>query len=448
MSSGLTGARRRGESRHVDAVSRTETICVVGLGYVGLPLAVHFDRVDQQVIGYDIDDEKVGTLVGGTDTTGDLGDSVVADSDVEFTTDSAAIADADYVIVTVPTPVDEMENPDLRFVESAAETVGAQMTPETTVVLESTVFPGATRSVLTPALEAASGLTAGEEFFVAYSPERATPGDEKHGLRDVVKVVGADDPAVLEDVAELYECVVDAGVHRTSSLEAAEASKVVENVQRDLNIALMNELAVAFDRIGINTQEVLDAAGTKWNFHDYSPGLVGGHCIPVDPFYFAYRSKMEGYVPELTLKARDVNRRMPEHVSELALKTLNDCGNVLGESRVVVLGLTYKPNVADIRTSKVDGVIETMQEYGVDVLGFDPYAEPEQTSRAFGIDVLDQPSFENADGIVLATPHDVFDSLDLDAAREEMNDDPFLLDVCGALDAEEVVGHGFTYRRV
>ncbi|QCJ46690.1 MULTISPECIES: nucleotide sugar dehydrogenase [Haloprofundus] len=448
MSSGLTDARRRGENRHAEPVARTETICVVGLGYVGLPLAVHFDRVDQQVIGYDIDDEKVDTLAEGTDTTGDLGDSVVADSDVEFTTDPAAIADADYVIVTVPTPVDEMENPDLRFVESAAETVGAQMTSETTVVLESTVFPGATRTVLTPALEEASGLTEGEEFFVAYSPERATPGDEEHGLRDVVKVVGADNPAVLEDVADLYEQVVDAGVHRTSSLEAAEASKVVENVQRDLNIALMNELAVAFDRIGIDTQEVLDAAGTKWNFHDYSPGLVGGHCIPVDPFYFAYRSKMEGYVPELTLKARDVNRRMPEHVSELALKTLNDCGNVLGESRVVVLGLTYKPNVADIRTSKVDGVIETMQEYGVDVLGFDPHADPEQTSQAFGIDVMDHPSFENADGIVLATPHDVFDSLDLDDAREEMNDDPFLLDVCGALSAEEVVEHGFTYRRV
>ncbi|KTG08392.1 nucleotide sugar dehydrogenase [Haloprofundus marisrubri] len=448
MSSGLTGARRHGESRHVEPVGRTETICVVGLGYVGLPLAVHFDRVDQQVIGYDIDDDKIGTLSEGVDTTGDLSDAVVADSDVEFTSDPATITDADYVIVTVPTPVDEMENPDLRFVESAGETVGEHMTPDTTVVLESTVFPGATRSVLAPALEEASGLTEGEEFFVAYSPERATPGDEKHGLRDVVKVVGADDPAVLEDVADLYECVVDAGVHRTSSLEAAEASKVVENVQRDLNIALMNELAVAFDRIGINTQEVLDAAGTKWNFHDYSPGLVGGHCIPVDPFYFAYRSKMEGYVPELTLKARDVNRRMPEHVSELALKTLNDCGNVLGESRVVVLGLTYKPNVADIRTSKVDGVIDTMQEYGVDVLGFDPYADPEQTSQAFGIDVMDQPSFENADGIVLATPHDVFESLDLDAAREEMNDDPFLLDVCGELDAEEVVGHGFTYRRV
>ncbi|WP_224449554.1 nucleotide sugar dehydrogenase [Haloprofundus salilacus] len=448
MSSGLTDTRRRDEGRRIESVGRTETICVVGLGYVGLPLAVHFDRVDQQVIGYDIDDEKVDTLTEGTDTTGDLGDAAVADSEVEFTTDPATIADADYVIVTVPTPVDEMENPDLRFVESAGETIGTHMTPETTVILESTVFPGATRSVLAPVLEEASGLTAGEEFFVAYSPERATPGDEKHGLRDVVKVVGADDPAVLEDVADLYERVVDAGVHRTSSLEAAEASKVVENVQRDLNIALMNELAIAFEHIGINTQEVLDAAGTKWNFHDYSPGLVGGHCIPVDPFYFAYRSKMEGYVPELTLKARDVNRRMPEHVSELALKTLNDCGNVLGESRVVVLGLTYKPNVADTRTSVVDGVIDTMKEYGVDVLGFDPYADPEQTSQQFGIDVMDQPSFEGADGIVLATPHDVFENLDLAAAREVMNDDPFLFDVRGALDAEEVVGHGFTYRRV
>lgn len=426
------------------------TICVVGLGYVGLPLAVGFDREGHNVVGYDIDDEKVETLQDGTDTTGDLGDGTVAESDVTYTSDPAAIAEAEYVMITVPTPVDDSQQPDLRFIESAGRTVGEHMSEGTTVVLESTVYPGATREVLVPELEESSDLACGEEFSVGYSPERATPGDADHDLQSVVKVVGGQTEAVVDDIADLYETVVDAGVHRVPSLEAAEASKVVENIQRDLNIALVNELAMAFEHmdVDLDTRTVLEAAGTKWNFHDYRPGLVGGHCIPVDPYFFTYRSKREGFVPKLTLSSREVNESMPEHVSELLIKALNDCGKTLKDSRVLVLGLTYKPDVADIRTSKIDGAIDRLQEFDIDVVGFDPQADNDAMREQFDIDVQEPLSFDGFDGVVLATPHQEFLNLDLDAVAEALDDDSALVDVSGALNPDSVMERGISYRRV
>ncbi|WP_135855401.1 nucleotide sugar dehydrogenase [Halorussus salinus] len=431
-----------------ETTPKSVPVCLVGLGYVGLPLAVEFDHAGQRVLGYDIDEERIERLRRGIDVTDEVGDAAIAESDVRFTADPAAIADAEFVFITVPTPVDEFQNPDFRFVEQAGRTIGEHLTRDTTVVLESTVYPGATRDVLVPALESVSGLAADDEFHVAYSPERTSPGDDDHGIREVVKVVGADDPEVREEVAALYESVVGAGVHRVSSIEAAEAAKCIENVQRDINIALVNELSIVFHQMGLDTREVLDAARTKWNFHDYSPGLVGGHCIPVDPFYFAYGSEMQGYTPKLTLKGREINEYMPKHVGEVTLKALNDAGKVLSQSDVLVLGLAYKPNVADIRTSEVQGVIDILDEYDVNVTGYDPHADDDAMADHFGVEVRESLSFEGTDCVLLATAHDAFEGLDLDAAASSAGDEPVLMDVNGMFEAETAEESGFVYRRL
>ncbi|WP_276257075.1 nucleotide sugar dehydrogenase [Halomontanus rarus] len=449
--------RSSANSRRRDAVeqpgpaegrARTATVCVVGLGYVGLPLAVGFSRANYQVLGYDIDEAKVEALRDGVDTTGDVGDDAVRDEDIAYTTDADVIGEADYVVITVPTPIDDTDRPRLDFVESAGRTVGANMAPGTTVVLESTVYPGATRDVLVPALEESSELDAGKDFFVAYSPERATPADDEHTLENVVKVVGAADNAVREHVATLYESVVDAGVYHAPSIEVAEACKVVENAQRDLNIALVNELAMAFDRMDIDTQAVLEAASTKWNFHDYRPGLVGGHCIPVDPYFLAHRASQEGYDPELLLASRAVNEAMPEHVAKQTFKALNQCDKTLRRSDVLVLGLAYKPDVADIRSSKAAAVVEELREFDVNVTGYDPLADDDAVRSVFDIEVQDELSFEGFDAVVLATAHSAFDDLEPEEMAEELADEPALVDVAGAFERDAVTDAGIAYRGV
>ncbi|RZV08834.1 UDP-N-acetyl-D-galactosamine dehydrogenase [Natrinema hispanicum] len=450
QASGQYEAESSGENtsleHETERTTREATICVVGLGYVGLPLAVGFAQSDYRVIGYDVDDVTVDRLQRGIDTTGDLSDEAIQDGEISYTTDATAISEADYVIIAVPTPIDDDERPDLGYVESAATTVGSKMAPETTVVLESTVYPGTTRDVLVPALEDASGLTATEDFFIGYSPERATPGDEEHGLADVVKVVSAQNETVLEDVATLYESIVDAGVHRAPSIEVAEACKVVENAQRDLNIAFVNELSMALDQMDVDGQAVLEAAGTKWNFHDYRPGLVGGHCIPVDPYFFAYRSAKEGFEPELMQTGRQVNESVPDHVAELTIKALNQCHKTLRESRILVLGLSYKPGVGDIRSSKINNVIDELREYDIDIEGFDPFADDDAARDAFGIDVQDRLSFEGFDAVLLATPHAEFEHLDLPAVASQLTDEPALIDVTGTIDEDAAVDAGFVYR--
>ncbi|WP_440769553.1 nucleotide sugar dehydrogenase [Natronorubrum sp. DTA28] len=434
---------------HVDEQSAREaTICVVGLGYVGLPLAVGFAQSDYRVIGYDIDESTVERLQDGVDTTGDLSDEAILDGDISYTTDAAEIGEADYVIIAVPTPIDDDDRPDLRFVESAATTVGSKLTAGTTVVLESTVYPGTTQDVLIPALESASDLAAGEDFFVGYSPERATPGDDEHGLAHVVKVVGAQTEPVLEDVATLYESVVDAGVHRAPSIEVAEACKVVENTQRDLNIAFVNELSMALERMDVDTQAVLEAAGTKWNFHDYRPGLVGGHCIPVDPYFLAHRSAQEGYEPELIRAGRDVNESVPDHIADLTIKALNQCHKTLRESRVLVLGLSYKADVGDIRSSKVANVVDSLREYDIDIEGFDPFADADAVEDAFDLEVQETLSFDGFDAVLLATPHAEFERMDLEAVAAELGENPALVDITGTFDEDTAHDAGFVYRRL
>jgi UDP-N-acetyl-D-galactosamine dehydrogenase len=424
-----------------------DTVAVVGLGYVGLPLAVALDGAGYHVVGYDVDEDRVAALSAGVDPTDEVGDAAVADGDVTYTTESVHLSDADYVVVTVPTPVDEMGNPNLGAVEAAGRTVGENVSPGTTVVLESTVYPGATREVLIPALEESSGMTRGEDFFVGYSPERLAPGTDR-GLADVVKIVGADDPAVREDLVALYESIVDAGVHPADSLEIAETAKVIENVQRDINIALINELAIICSQLDIDTDAVLEAAGTKWNFHQYEPGLVGGHCIPVDPHYLAYRSETEGFSPKLLLTGREINKQIPKYAAERAVKGLNECGKVLQECEVLVLGLAYKPNVGDIRTSAVGGMIAELEEYGISVTGHDPHADPDAVREEFGIEVADEIGPEGYDGVVVATGHDEYAALDLEDLAARLEDCPLLMDVDGLFDPEAAEERGFEYRRL
>ncbi|WP_254829385.1 nucleotide sugar dehydrogenase [Haloglomus salinum] len=434
------------QQEFAETVPESATVCVVGLGYVGIPLSLGFDEEGLDVVGFDIDPDKVERLDSGVDVTGDHGDEAVAASDIEFTANEAHISQADYVIITVPTPVDDTKNPNLDFVKAAGRTVGEYLSEGATVVLESTVYPGVTRDVLGPEIAAASGLEMTEEFNLGYSPERLSPGDEGRGLRDVMKIVSGDTEETLDELAALYGMVVDAGIYRAPNIETAEAAKVTENVQRDVNIALVNELAIICDHIGIDSDEVLDAAGTKWNFHDYRPGLVGGHCIPVDPLYLAHGSERAGYSPDLILTGREVNEYMPKHAAELALRALNESGKVLKDCRLLVLGLSYKPNVGDIRTSEVGGVITELDTYGIDVEGHDPHAPDEAIRDQFGIDTVDDPDFEGYDGVVLATPHEAYADLDVEAMAESLNDDPVLLDVMGTVEEERAQEAGLTYR--
>jgi len=450
MVGNATSTREQGQAStasDADTKRGGDTICVVGLGYVGLPLALAFDDADAEVIGYDVSPETIDSLADGTDPTEEVGDRAVEASSIAFTADPADIAAADYIIVAVPTPVDDSQNPDLAFVESAGETVGEHLTQDTTVVLESTVFPGATESVLVPALESASGLTAGEDFAVGYSPERVSPGDSDRGVSDVIKIVGAESDAVTEDLASLYAQIVDAGVHRATDIETAETAKVIENVQRDINIALVNELSVACEHMDISTADVLEAAGTKWNFHDgYSPGLVGGHCIPVDPHFLAHRSKLDGFSPNLVLQAREINEFMPIHVANLTLKALNESGKVLRDSEVLVLGLAYKPNVGDIRTSEVEGVLGELGEYGTAVTGVDPHADDDALRTEFGIEIQPDVDASGYDAIILATAHDEYRDLDLSALAEQMAADPVFVDVPNVFEEAVATEAGFRYR--
>jgi UDP-N-acetyl-D-galactosamine dehydrogenase len=434
-----------GQSERADS----KTVCVVGLGYVGLPLAVEFDREGFDVIGYDVSEEKIEQFRSGTDPTQELSDEHIENADIQFTARPMPIDRADYVLVGVPTPVDDTKSPNLEYVSEAGRTVGQHLQQGATVVLESTVYPGATREVLVPAIEESSGMTAGDDFSFGYSPERMVPGDDEHGLRDVKKIISANDEETLEEVARLYETIVEAGVHRAPAIEVAEAAKCVENVQRDLNIAIMNELAVACDALDIDTHDVLAAAGTKWNFHDeYTPGLVGGHCIPVDPFYIIYESERNGYSPKLMQQGREINEYMPQHVAELTLRGLNDCGKVLQDSTVLVLGLAYKPGVGDIRTSAVDGVIEGLEEYSVDVCGYDPYADDDAMHDQFGIEIQEELRVNDVDAIVLTTPHEPFLEFDFAQVHEAMADRPLIVDVMGELNRTEIEDFGFEYRRV
>ena len=384
------------------------TVGVVGLGYVGLPLAVEFGK-QQGIVGYDLSAEKIDSYRRYIDPTGEIPpEELRAARHLRVTNDPAELKHCDFIIVAVPTPVDQAHQPDLAPLVSASETVGRHMKRGAIVVYESTVYPGATEEVCVPVLEKSSGMKWKQDFHVGYSPERINPGDKEHTLTKIVKVVSGDDAATLDAVATLYGAVVTAGVHRASSIRVAEAAKVIENTQRDLNIALMNELAIIFHKVGIDTLEVLEAAGTKWNFLPFRPGLVGGHCIGVDPYYLTHKAEMLGYHPEVILAGRRINDTMGQFIAEQTVKQMIAAGCSLKGARLIVLGLTFKENVSDLRNSRVIDIIAELKSYGVNVYVHDPMVSADAARHEYGLELYDWEELPMADAIVGAVPHTAF----------------------------------------
>jgi UDP-N-acetyl-D-galactosamine dehydrogenase len=415
----------------MDKLKQNEAIvCVVGLGYVGLPLAIEFSK-SLKVIGFDIDNKKIKELSNNPHPN------------VLFTNDPKEISKVDFVIIAVPTPVTKSKDPDLSYVKSASKIVSENVKRGSVVILESTVYPGVTEEVMGPILED-SGLKCGKDFKIAYSPERINPGDDEYVLRTITKVVSGMDEETTEAVAELYKKVAS-NIFKAKSIKIAEAAKVIENIQRDLNIALMNELSLIFERMGLNTRDVIETAGTKWNFHRYYPGLVGGHCIPVDPYYLVHRAEELDYHPKVILAGRDINDYMPKHVAEITIKALNNAEKVIKLSKVLIMGLTYKENVRDTRESPARGIIKELKEYGVEVFGYDPLVD--DVKNEFGIEVIDDvKNAKNIDCVILTVAHDVFRKITLEELKEIMNDSPILVDVRGMFDREEAEEKGFYYR--
>jgi len=379
-------------------------IAVVGLGYVGLPVAVSFGKVEN-VIGFDINEERINELKTGYDRTNEVSDEDLEKTDILFTSDSTDLQKADFIIVAVPTPVNKNNQPDLTPLIKASETVGKELTPNTIVVYESTVYPGATEEDCVPVLEKFSGLKCGEDFFVGYSPERINPGDKVNTFETITKVVSGQTPEVLEIVAEQYSKVVKVGVHKASSIKVAEAAKVIENTQRDVNIALMNEIAIFFDKVGIDTYEVLEAAGTKWNFLNFKPGLVGGHCIGVDPYYLTHKAQELGLHPEVILAGRRINDNMGKHIATSIIKELLKNGRTIKDSKINFLGLTFKENCPDLRNTKVIDVLNELDDFGLQVNVHDAEADAGQAKKFYNIDLKEKKELEKADALVIAVPH-------------------------------------------
>ena len=418
------------------------TAAVVGLGYVGLPLVIEFGKLSH-TIGFDISETKVASCRQGKDPSREISNEEMrAAVHAEYASDPAILAQADFILVAVPTPVDEARRPDLSPLVGASDTVGRHLKKGAIVVYESTVYPGATEEVCIPALERASGMQWKRDFFVGYSPERINPGDREHTLTNVVKVVSGDTPATLEKVAALYETVVRPGVYRCTSIKAAEACKVIENTQRDLNIALMNELAIIFERIGIDTSEVLEAAGTKWNFLKFKPGLVGGHCIGVDPYYLTYKAETLGYHPQVITAGRRINDGMGKYVAEQTVKQMIAAGSYVKGAKVNILGLTFKENCSDVRNSKVVDIIRELQSYSIEVFVHDPEVEPATAMHEYGLRLLAWEDLPRADAIVAAVAHRRFLGLGVeDLARKLIKGGAFI-DVKAAFNVAQLRAAG------
>ena len=436
------------KSLHNNIMNGEEKIAVIGLGYVGMPLAVAFSK-KADTIGFDVNEEKIHTYQQGIDPTKEVGDAAIQSCTVDFTSDETRLKEAKFLIVAVPTPIASDKWPDLKYVISASEMIGRNLTKGAIVVYESTVYPGVTEDICIPLLEKASGMKCGVDFTVGYSPERINPGDQVHRLENIVKIVSGVDEESLEEIAKVYELVVEAGVHRASSIKVAEAAKVVENSQRDVNIAFMNELAMVFDRMGINTQEVVSAMNTKWNALGFYPGLVGGHCIGVDPHYFIYEAEKLGYHSQLILSGRRINEKMSTFVGEAMIKQLVLANKNVRQAKVAILGLTFKENCPDIRNSKVVDLIEYLRSYGIEPLVVDPEVPAEDAKREFGIDLVSLEDLHDVDCLVFAVAHDGFQEMDT-AKLETMfgdfpNDEKVVIDVRSKLDKAEIERQGYRY---
>lgn len=429
--------------------SNEESISLIGLGYVGMPIAIEFAKRGVKVIGFDLNKSKIETYKVGVDPTHEVGDDAIKNSTVYFTSDESDLKKAKFHIVAVPTPVNDDHTPDLIPVEGASRILGRNLTKGSVVVFESTVYPGVTEDVCVPILERESGLKCGVDFKIAYSPERINPGDKVHRLNTITKIVSGMDEETLECVAKVYEIVVDAGVHRAESIKVAEAAKVIENSQRDINIAFMNELSIIFNKMGIDTKAVLEAAGTKWNFLKFSPGLVGGHCIGVDPYYLTYKAEMLGYHSQIILAGRRINDDMGNYVAESCVKNLIASDKAVKNAKVAILGFTFKENCPDTRNSKIFDIVKELREYGIEPIIADPVADSDEAERLYGVKFCDISKIKNMDAVILAVAHDEFAKFtmsNIDAMFGKGQ--KVLLDIKGVLKRKEYENSGYRYWRL
>ncbi len=426
-------------------------LSLVGLGYVGMPIAVAFAK-KVKVVGFDLNEKKIELYKAGIDPTHEVGDEVIAKSSVEFTADETKLREAKFHIVAVPTPVNSDHTPDLSPVEGASRILGRNLTKGSIVVFESTVYPGVTEDVCVPILEKESGLKCGVDFKVGYSPERINPGDKVHRLETIIKIVSGMDEETLDTVAKVYELVVDAGVHRAESIKVAEAAKVIENSQRDINIAFMNELSIIFNKMGIDTQAVLKAAGTKWNFLNFYPGLVGGHCIGVDPYYLTYKAEELGYHSQIILSGRRINDDMGKYVAEQLVKKLISVGLPVRDAKVAILGFTFKENCPDTRNTKIIDIVNELNEYGITPIIADPEADAEEAERLYGIKFCAMEDIKECDAVVLAVAHKEFANLSMNDISSLYKDVPnskkVLIDIKGLLNRAEYEAVEYTYWRL
>ena len=433
-------------------INHDANIAVVGLGYVGMPLAVAFANKGIQVIGFDLNEKKIELYKNGIDPTNEIGDEGIKNTTVEFTADETRIADAKFIIIAVPTPVNTDHTPDLTPVIGASEIVGRNMSQGSIVVYESTVYPGCTEDICIPILEKNSGMKCGVDFKIGYSPERINPGDKVHRLENIHKIVSGMDDESAEEIQAVYNIVIEVGTHRVSNIRTAEAVKVVENSQRDINIAFMNELAMVFDRMNIDTNEVVDGMNTKWNALGFRPGLVGGHCIGVDPYYFTYEAEKLGYHSQIILNGRIVNDRMGAFVTDAAIKKMIEVGQAPKKSKVVIMGLTFKENCPDIRNSKVSDIIEQFNRYGINPVVYDPWANKEEAFREYGVELITEEDLCEADCIVLAVAHNEFKAIPLDQVKSYFKNGPdeekVLIDVKGIYEVKDLNASGMAYWRL
>ena len=425
-----------------------EKLSLVGLGYVGMPIAVAFAK-KIKVIGYDLNERKIELYKSGIDPTREVGDEAIKTSTVDFTADETRLREAKFHIVAVPTPVNDDHTPDLTPVEGASRILGRNLTKGSVVVFESTVYPGVTEDVCVPILEKESGLVCGKDFKIGYSPERINPGDKVHRLETITKIVSGMDEETLDIVAKVYELVVAAGVHRAESIKVAEAAKVIENSQRDINIAFMNELSIIFNKMGIDTKSVLEAAGTKWNFLKFQPGLVGGHCIGVDPYYLTYKAEMLGYHSQIILSGRRINDDMGKYVAETLVKKLIAADKAVRNARVAILGFTFKENCPDTRNTKIIDIVRELREYGIEPVIADPQADAEEAKRLYGVSFSGMDAVKDMDAVVLAVAHREFADLSMENVDGWFGQGrKVLLDLKGMLDRKAYEKAGYIYFRL
>ena len=422
-------------------------VSVVGLGYVGLPVAVAFGKI-RRTVGFDINPERIRELKDGHDRTGEVEALDLKDANIIFTAEIEELKQADFHIVAVPTPVDDANQPDLSLMLKASETVGKALKRGDIVVYESTVYPGVTEDECVPVLERVSGLCCGVDFKVGYSPERINPGDKEHTFTKIKKVVSGQDAESLEIIAQVYESVGTAGVHRAASIKVAEAAKVIENTQRDLNIALMNELAIIFDRLGIDTGDVLEAAGTKWNFLKFRPGLVGGHCIGVDPYYLTHKAEKIGYIPQVILAGRRINDSVGKYVAQKAVKEMIQAGHFIRGCYVTVLGLTFKEDCPDLRNSKVIDIIKELQEYGINVQVHDPLADRDEAAHEYGVSLSALEELQPAAAVIAAVAHDMYRGWSVQQLAGLMGKSPVVVDIKGTFDRADLEAAGIRFWRL